>query len=297
MKTLLITGGTGFIGREVCRQALASGYRVRVLSRNPDKAKRLLPGVSTFSAIDQAFTEPVDILINLAGAPLISRWTARRKQVIFDSRVGLTEQLVVAACAGHSPRTVISGSAVGFYGPHGDVALDESSPGVDSFSHRLCAAWERAARPFGDQGARLVWLRTGVVIDRGGAILQRMLPPFRMGLGGRIGQGDQWMSWVSRSDLVSLIFYAIDHDSVEGPLNGTAPEPVSNRDFTNMLARELRLPSFMAVPAPMARLVFGEMADELLLVDQRVLPGRALSTGFRFGHMSLPQALRYSLSD
>lgn len=292
MKTLLITGGTGFIGRVVCRCAMEAGYRVRVLSRNPGEASRLLPGATAFSAIDQAFAEPADVLVNLAGEPLVGRWTDQRKQAFFDSRVALTEGLVAAAGnSGHWPQTVISGSAIGFYGSNGDTPLDESSPGVDCFSHRLCAAWERAAHPFADKGARLVLLRTGIVLDREGGALQRMLPPFRMGLGGRIGSGRQWMSWVTRSDLVSLILHAIDHDGVEGPLNGTAPEPVSNRDFTRALARQLHRPAFMSMPAPLVRLAFGEMADELLLASQKVLPGLALSTGFGFGQATLLQAL------
>ncbi len=297
MKTLLVTGGTGFIGREVCRHALAEGYRVRVLTRNPGAASTLLPGTTTVAAAAQAFEQPVDVVVNLAGEPLVGRWTARRKQRFHDSRVGLTESLVNAAeQSGHWPGVVVSGSAIGYYGPNGDQALVESSPAVDSFSHRLCSAWESAAEGFAAGGARLVLLRTGIVLDREGGALARMLPPFRLGLGGAIGSGRQWMSWIAREDLVSLIFHAIDNDRVSGPLNGTAPFPETNRDFTRTLARQLQRPTLLPMPAWAARLAFGEMADELLLASQKVLPAQAEQTGFGFRHPRLSSALAAMLA-
>lgn len=299
MKTLLITGGTGFIGRMLTQRALAAGYRVRVLSRDPDKARRQLPGISAFSDIGQAFAEPADVLVNLAGESLFARWTEARKKAFYDSRIGLTRQLVASAERhGRWPDTVISGSAVGFYGPdNGDARLTESSPGVDSFSHQLCHAWEQAASDFAREGSRLVLLRTGIVLDKEGGALRTMLLPFRLGLAGRIGSGRQWMSWISRTDHVSLMLYAMEHEQLEGPLNATAPEPVTNREFTQTLARQLRRPALIPLPAPVVRGVLGEMGDELLLASQRVVPAKALESGFRFEHPTLTQALRTALAD
>lgn len=298
MKTLLITGGTGFIGRVVCQRALAAGYRVTVLSRTPGEACRQLPGVTAFSDISQAFSEPVDVLVNLAGESLFTRWTASRKKAFYESRVELTRQLVASAeRSGFWPGIVISGSAVGFYGPdNGDKRLSESSPGVDSFSHQLCHAWEQAASGFAKRGARVVTLRTGIVLDEDGGALRTMLLPFRLGLAGRIGSGEQWMSWITRSDHVSMIFHAIEHEDLEGPLNATAPEPVTNKAFTQALARQLHRPAVVPLPAIMVRVILGEMGDELLLASQRVLPVKALDSGFQFEHPTLAQALSAVLS-
>ena len=299
MKNLLITGGTGFIGRMLTQRALAAGYRVRVLSRNPEKARRQLPGVSAFSDISQAFSEPTDVLVNLAGESLFARWSESRKKAFYDSRVGLTRQLVASAERhGLWPDTVISGSAVGFYGPdNGDARLTEDSPGVDSFSHQLCHAWEQAASGFARGGSRLVLLRTGIVLDKEGGALRTMLLPFRLGLAGRIGSGRQWMSWISRADHVNLMLYAMEHAHLEGPLNATAPEPATNHEFTQTLARQLRRPALIPLPAAVVRVALGEMGEELLLASQRVVPAKALDSGFRFEHPTLAQALSAALAD
>lgn len=298
MKSLLVTGGTGFIGRMLCQRALAAGYRVKVLSRNPGEASRQLPGITAFSKISQAFSEPVDVVVNLAGESLFTRWTTSRKKAFYESRVELTRQLVSSAKrTGLWPATVISGSAVGFYGPaNGDTRLSESSPGVDSFSHQLCNAWEQAALGFARQGTRVVLLRTGIVLDSQGGALRTMLLPFRLGLAGRIGSGEQWMSWITRADHVSMIFHVMGHETLEGPLNATAPEPVTNQQFTETLARQLHRPAVIPLPAGVVRLLMGEMGDELLLASQRVLPIKAVERGFQFEHPTLPQALRAVLA-
>lgn len=293
---ILITGGTGFIGRALCRSLLRQGHGLTVLSRQPAQRVRRLCGeavtpISGFDALSRQ--SPCDAVVNLAGEPIAAaRWSDARKKLLWDSRVRLTGDLVdFMADLDKPPSVLISGSAVGYYGDRGDTVLDEGSDAADDFSHRLCDAWEEAARRACDLGVRVCLLRTGLVVGRGGGFLQRMLPLFRLGLGGRIGSGRQWMSWIHLDDYIALTGHLLAGTHSSGVFNGTAPHPVTNLEFTATLARLLHRPAPLPVPAFLLGLTFGEMA-QLLLGGQRVVPARPLAEGFQFRHERLESALR-----
>ena len=299
MAHILITGGRGFIGQALCPALLAEAHSITVLTRDPEAAaRRLPPPVAYIDRLDAiADIPPVDVLINLAGEPLAGRrWNPQRKSLFLSSRVELTRHLASYFSRNTPPKVVVNGSAIGFYGPHGDEVLDESSDGVTSFSHQLCAEWEGQAMAFEDLGARVCCLRIGIVLGSGGGALSAMLPAFRAGLGGPMGSGRQWMSWVHRTDLVRLILHCLSCEEVRGPVNGTAPEPVTNREFSRTLGRVLHRPAVLPMPGFALRLLFGEMADELLLSGQRVAPAKALATGFEFQFPELEPALADVLS-
>lgn len=291
---VLITGGTGFIGRKLCEVLLGGGHNLTVLSRHPEtvaeRCGKQVKAIGQLSALtaDNAF----DGVINLAGEPIAdARWTDARKRQLWDSRVGVTEQLVDAiARAKVKPSVLVNGSAVGFYGDRGDVVLDERSDYSDEFSHRLCAAWEQAALRASEQGVRVCILRTGLVIGRNGGFLQRMLWPFKLGLGGRIGDGKQWMSWVHRADLIAMIQRLLDSPELSGVFNGTAPQPVTNEAFTRCLGKVLQRPAVIPVPAFVLKAALGELSG-LLLGGQRVVPRRFLEAGFEFKYKTLEHAL------
>ena len=294
--SVLVTGGSGFIGRHFCEQAVDKGWQVIVLTRDPKQAARRLPvSVRLICDLKQLTTCP-PVLVNLAGEPLVSgRWNDQRKQLFYRSRINTTLNLVEQFKAmGAAPRRVISGSAIGYYG-HGSDAMDENTHPVDGFSHQLCDAWEQAARQFEQLGSRVCLLRTGIVLGDEGA-LARMLPAFRMGLGGRLGSGRQWMSWIHIGDMVRLIFHCIKRTDLRLAVNAVAPYPVSNAEFTRLLAKVLKRPTLFPMPAVIARLVFGEMADELLLNGQKVLPMKAIESNFEFEYPELEGALRQLIS-
>ena len=297
---VLVTGGSGFIGQALCPTLLAAGFDLSVLTRDPRRAARVLPaGVRLLESLDALDgLPPVAALVNLAGEPLAGRrWTAARKAAFHHSRVDFTARLVDHfSRAGTAPATVINGSAIGYYGPHGAEPLDEDGAVVDSFSHRLCAAWEQQALRFEALGSRVCRLRIGVVLDQGGGALAALLPPFRLGLGGPIASGRQWMSWIHRADLVALIHHAIDREALTGAINATAPGAVTNREFAGTLGRVLRRPARITTPGWAMRLLFGEMADELLISGQRVYPARALASGFQFRYPHLAPALEAILT-
>ena len=291
---ILITGGTGFIGKELCKRLLQRGEAPTVLSRRPEtvgeRCGDQVAGLGSMAALTA--DDHFDAVINLAGEPIAdARWTERRKRLLWESRVTLTEQLVdYIARAQMKPQVLISGSAVGYYGDGGDRLLDEASAYTDDFSHRLCAAWEQAALEAGDQGVRVCILRTGLVVGKNGGFLQRMLPPFKMGLGGRLGDGRQWMSWVHRNDLIRMIEHLLDSPGSSGAYNGTAPHPVTNREFTRTLAKVLKRPALLPVPATVLKVALGELSV-LLLGGQRVVPKRFLEERFQFEVDTLEQAL------
>ncbi|QXP82709.1 TIGR01777 family oxidoreductase [Methylococcus sp. Mc7] len=296
---ILVTGGTGFIGKSLCRHLLERGHRLAVLSRQaPDAVRRLCgEAVTPVASIDSLSPQAgFDAVVNLAGEPIADkRWTEARKRLLWESRVGLTSELVdYIARAETKPQVLVNGSAVGYYGNRGDTLLDEESAGGDGFSHRLCAAWEEAASQAAGHGARVCVLRTGLVIGRHGGFLQRMLPLFGLGLGGRIGDGRQWMSWIHIDDHVAVTEYLIGNTRLEGAFNATAPNPVTNREFTECLASLLNRPAPLPVPAFTLRLALGEMA-ELLLGGQRVIPKRLQQEPFRFRYEHLEDALRHAL--
>ena len=291
----LITGGTGFIGTALCPELLRQGHQVTVLSRRPDAARVLLPaGVRAIG--DPAELDGADAIVNLAGASIVGgRWSAARKSLLLGSRLDTTRRLLTwIGQLQRPPAVLVSASAIGYYGPRGDEDLDEdAAPGVD-FAARLCRDWEDEALQAEALGIRVCRLRIGIVLGAGGGALSSMLPPFRLGLGGPMGSGRQWMSWVHRADLVALILWLAGNDAASGPYNGTAPQPLRNADFSRLLGRVLRRPAILATPAPALRLLLGEMAD-LLLGGQKVLPRRAQAQGFAFRYAEAEAALREAL--
>ena len=289
---VLVAGGTGFIGRPLSRALTAAGHRVIVVSREPGRA---LPGAVGWEQLAGAVGAS-DALVNLAGDPIAAgRWTAARKARIRDSRVGTTGRLVEAASgAARRPTVLVNASAVGYYGPHGDEVLDETAPPGTDFLARVCEAWEREALRAEALGIRVVRLRLGVVLAPDGGALGRMLPPFRAFVGGPLGSGRQWMSWIQRDDVIDLVLAVLEDERYRGPLNATAPRPVENRDFARALGRALGRPAWLAVPAPVLRLVLGELAD-MLLTGQRVVSLAAERLGYRWRHPDLPGALAASL--
>jgi uncharacterized protein (TIGR01777 family) len=296
---VLITGGTGFIGSALTGSLAQQGHQVTVLSRNPHTiARRCGPGVKELDSLKRIRPDDrYQIVVNLAGAPIFDAlWTEKRKKLIRDSRIGLTEQLVDSmARLTVKPELFISGSAVGYYGDQGDTVLTERSPALTDFSHRLCADWEAAAKKAESFGIRVCLIRTGLVIAEGGGLLQRMLLPFRLGLGGRLGSGKQWMSWIHRQDWIAIVHFMIANKAMAGPYNATAPNPVANDEFTRTLARCLNRPALLPVPASLLNRLPGGMS-QLLLGSQRVMPERLLAEGFRFQYPDLTSALNEALS-
>ncbi|MCK5918706.1 MAG: TIGR01777 family oxidoreductase [Cocleimonas sp.] len=299
-KHTLVTGGSGFIGSPLCKTLLEKGQQVTVLTRNPQKTEadfsRQL-GVLTehlaFISDLSDFNQPVDIIINLAGQGIMDkRWSESIKQQLLDSRLNTTQALVeyVKRCK-TKPELVISGSAIGYYGTqHGDTRLDETAQGDDSFASRLCVEWENKAKPLEGLGVRTCYLRTGIVLGEGGA-LAKMLPPFKLGLGGRIGNGQQWMSWIHITDLLNIIHFVCENKMVEGAINGTAPNPVRNDEFTKTLGKALKRPTIIPMPAMMLKLMLGEGAEELLLAGQCVVPKKMLDAEFVFKFPALEDAM------
>ncbi|WP_434212295.1 TIGR01777 family oxidoreductase [[Pseudomonas] boreopolis] len=289
---VLVTGGTGFIGRLLCARLHEAGHAVSVLTRAPARAQ--VPGARLVGALERA--EGVDAVVNLAGASLFDRrWTDAYKQVLRASRIDGTRRLVAwMARQPAPPRVLVSGSAIGWYGPRDDAPLDETAAPGEDFAAWLCRDWEAEAMRATALGVRTCLLRTGIVLDRGGGALEKMLPPFRFGLGGPMGDGRQWMSWIHREDLVRLAIWLIGQPGAQGAFNGTAPGPVANGVFARTLGTVLRRPARLRVPGFALRLALGEMAG-LLLSGQRVLPTRALDAGFAFLHPGLEGALRASL--
>lgn len=295
---VFITGGSGFIGRELCRALTERGDEPWVLTRNAASARKRLPaGVQCVEQLPAAEAGHWDAVVNLAGENLgDGRWTDARKRKFLDSRVQTTRALVRWATAqAQPPRTLISASAIGWYGPRGDEVLDESSQAGSGFQTELCQAWESEALAALPAGLRVCRLRIGVVLHPGGGALAQMLPPFRLGLGGRVGDGRQWMSWITRADLVRLMLWLLDTPTAAGVYNGTAPQPVRNAEFAAELAASLRRPAVLPMPAAALRLLLGEMA-ELVLTGQKVLPQRALEQGFVFESPELGAALRRLLA-
>ena len=272
---IAISGASGFIGRQLLKSLGQAGHSVRALSRHAPFAKSM---------------READVVVHLAGEPIAQRWTAQAKQRIRESRVAGTRKLVEAlATLSRRPEALICASAIGYYGSRGDEILTESSPPGSGFLPEVCVAWEREAQAAEALGIRVVRVRTGVVLAASGGALARMLPPFRMGVGGRLGNGRQWMSWIHLEDLVALFQLAVE-SQVRGPLNAVAPYPVTNSDFTRELARVLGRPAVFPVPEFALRLLFGEMA-EVLLASQRVAPSAAEAAGFRFRFPQLGPAL------
>ncbi|QEC49608.1 TIGR01777 family protein [Baekduia soli] len=296
-----LTGATGLIGTKLVRALRDRGDEVTVLSRSPERAKEKL-GVAAVAW--DLLTEPApaealrgrDAVVHLAGEPVAQRWNAKVKQAILESRETGTRHLVqgLAAVGAEGPRTLVSSSAVGYYGKRGGETLPESTPAGDDFLARVCVTWEREADAAGPLGVRVVKIRTGVVLDAGGGALKTMLPPFKLGVGGPVAGGRQYLPWIHVDDLVGLYLRALDDDGWQGAYNGSAPTPVTNKDFSRALGRALHRPAVAPVPGAALRLLYGDMA-EIVTEGQRAVPDRALAGGFAFAHPNLDEALADTL--
>jgi uncharacterized protein len=299
-QTVVISGASGMLGSAL-RAALLQRKRdlIQLVRGEPAGRAELHWDPSAPSPIAQpGALEGVDAAIHLSGANLAARrWTREYLREVIASRVDSTRALAVAlASLRRPPRSMLVASAVGIYGNRGDEVLDENSEPGSGLLADLCRSWEAAAATAEQAGIRVVHLRFGVVLDRHAGALAQLLPIFRMGLGGRLGSGDQWMSWISLRDLVATTLFVLDEPSFHGPVNLTSPEPVTNAQFTRALGRQLRKPAVFAVPRFALRIAFGRMADEALLSSTRALPRKLLDAGFKFTHTSIEDALAEATS-
>jgi uncharacterized protein (TIGR01777 family) len=295
---ILISGASGLIGRALVERLGSAGDTVRTLvRRKPEESKREIRWDPNAGVLDSSRLDGLDAVVHLAGKPIDSRWTEATKKAIRDSRVRGTKLLAeVVSRLPTRPKVFISASAVGFYGSRGDEVLDETSAPGTGFLADVCRQWEDAAAAARGAGIRTVQLRSGLVLSRKGGMLARVLSPFKMGAGGVVGTGRQWMSWISLDDATAAIQYAIGAAELSGPVNLTAPQPVSNAEFTRTLGKVLGRPTLVTLPAFAVRLLLGELGDELLLAGQKVLPRKLLAAGFRFAHLDIESALRWALT-
>jgi len=288
---VLISGGTGFVGQALCPWLSAAGHEVVVLTRH--SSPRLPRGVtSAVTRLDELDAGEFGGVINLAGAPIgDARWTDSRRKLLLDSRVDTTAGIVAwMERSKRRPRVLVSASAVGYYGEQGDRPVTEETAPTPGFTHDLCAAWEREAGKADAIGVRVCVMRIGVVLDRDGGALAKMLPAFRMGAGGRLGTGRHWFPWIHRADIVSICQWLLEREHARGAYNAGAPKPVTNAEFTRALGRAIGRPTVLPMPEAALRLLFGEMS-ELLLVSDRMVPKRLLDAGFAFRYPELEGAL------
>jgi hypothetical protein len=302
-----VTGATGLIGPPVVAALQDAGAQVSVLSRDPERAHKRLERDGKDAVEAHAWdlmSEPApaaalagaDAVVHLAGENIAQRWSAHAKQAIRESRVTGTRNLLAGIRqAERPPSALISSSGVGYYGAHGEEPLDEEAPAGRDFLAEVCVEWEAEAQKGQELGMRVVCVRTGVVLHRDGGALEKMLPPFRLGVGGPVAGGRQFISWVHRDDLVGIVVTAAGDERWSGPVNATAPTPVSNRDFSRALGRALKRPAFLPVPSVALQLLYGEMA-EIVTEGARVVPAKALVLGYEFAHPELDEALSSALA-
>ncbi len=297
---ILITGGTGFVGSRLSPRLVGEGHQVGILTRRRPNHPGLLPKVEyvegdpTLPGPWQKAVAEYDVLVNLAGASLFGRWTPELKRLIRESRI-LTTRYLVEAIPPNSGKVLFSTSAVGYYGFHEDEELDEFSPPGNDFLAMIGRDWESEAMRAQEKGVRVIVTRFGIVLGRGGGALQQMITPFRWFVGGPLGSGHQWLSWIHIDDLVEALIHLLGSPDSAGPFNLTSPHPVQNRDFAKTLGRVLRRPSWMPAPALMIRLALGEFGS-VILKGQRVIPRRLVESGFSFRYPELEQALRNLLT-
>jgi uncharacterized protein len=290
---IAISGSSGLVGSALVRALASRGNEVRRIVRGTPRSPTDIAWDVERGTIDRAKLEGVTAVINLAGENLAQRWTAATRRRIRESRVAGTAALARAlAEMSAKPRVLLSGSAIGIYGSRGDEILDETSAPGNDFLADVCKAWEGATAPASDAGIRVVLLRTGIVLSRDGGALTKMLLPFKLGLGGHFGSGRQWMSWIAIDDYPRVVTHLLGAEAVSGPVNVVSPNPVTNAEFSRVLARVLSRPSFIPVPKIALDLLFGEMAEDTVLASQRVVPRRLLETGFDFQQPTLESALR-----
>ncbi len=291
----LITGGTGFIGTKLCNELLKDSQSITVLTRKIQASfsDSKIKYIQNLNEVDFDF----DAIINLCGEPISCRWSATKKQKIFNSRINITKELSEKILAAKTPpKLFISGSAVGYYGTSATEIFDEKSSAnpQDLFSQKICQAWEEAAKPAA-QKTRLVLLRTGIVVGKNGGFLSKMLLPFKLGLGGKIATGNQYLSWIHLDDVIGIINHVINDQTIFGSLNLSAPNVATNEEFSKTLAKILHRPCLCSVPAFLLKLIYGEMAEELLLAGQKVLPKKISQAGYKFYYPQLEQALKQAV--
>jgi uncharacterized protein (TIGR01777 family) len=289
---ITITGATGFMGKPLVQELRRQGHTLHVLGRRPIEGMAFSPwNSSSTKPPPEESLATADAIVHLAGESVAKRWNPEVKKGIRDSRINGTRALVNAlSTQSKRPAVLVSGSAVGYYGDRGDEVLTESSTRGKGFLADVTAEWEAAADLAGSLGIRVVKLRTGIVLGKRGGALEQMLPPFKVGMGGRLGSGQQWMSWIHMRDIVGLILFAINESNVGGALNGTAPQPLRNSDFTAVLAKTLHRPAVATVPKFALQLMFGETAS-VLLGSARAIPKAAESAGYKFQFSELGAAL------
>jgi len=299
MAHYLLTGGTGLIGSALCRHLISANHNVTVLSRQASNVPRLCGSeVNAVSSLDEIEEQTqIDAVINLAGAPIADRhWITKRKVILEQSRIGTSSALIDWLKQRKTkPNCLISGSAVGWYGNTEDKVVTEDSSYHQEYTHQLCDAWEKQALQAQELGVRVCIIRTGLVLSAKGGFLKKMLLPFKIGLGGHLGDGKQYMSWIHIDDMVKLILFLIEQQETTGIFNGCSPSPVTNKTFSQTLAKQLNRPAFLPVPDWLLKSLLGEMSC-LLLEGQRVIPEKAQALGFKFDYTELNAALADILS-
>lgn len=286
-----IVGASGFIGRELARQATAAGWKVCGFSRSARGPAEGIPSWRPWAEVPDF--RGLDALVNLAGEPVNRRWTAERRKLFHDSRIGVTERIAAGLEILHvaeRPRVLVNASAVGIYGDRGDEILEEGSAPGSGYLADLCRDWEKAADAVAGLGLRVMKWRTGVVLGREGEAFKQMMIPFRLGVGGRLGSGTQWMPWIHVEDLAGSMLHGIGHATLSGPVNGSAPEPERNADFTRKLAKAVHRPAVLPVPPFALKLALGGFASAVLS-SQRAVPRALLESGFKFRYPTLEMAL------
>jgi len=291
---ILITGGTGFIGSALCSRLLdEKSNKIVVLSRHPEKVKSPIKAIADLNTLVDS--DIFDVVVNLAGEPIANKkWSKKQKHRIFNSRIDITEKLIsYFKKSAYKPKLLISGSAIGYYGiGKTDNVIEEKEYGDNSFSSELCRKWESVALKAEKLGIRTCLLRTGIVLGKNEGALSKMLLPFKMGFGGKLGNGQQWMPWIHIDDLVDIILYCIKHDDLKGAVNGTSPSPVTNQEFTEALGIILKRPTILPMPAIVVKLLMGQMGEELLLSGKKVMPQKVLDAGYTFEYKTLEEALK-----
>ena len=299
MANVLVTGGTGFIGSRVCSALHQQGDTVHVLSRNPERAQTKVESARAYyrwnpetEKLPSEATNGIASVVHLAGETIAGKWNDEKKRQIRDSRILSTRNLVESlAAADTKPNALVCASAIGYYGDSGDEHFTEVSPPGNDFLAKICQEWEAEAQKATDLGIRVVTVRIGLVLGLGGGLLAQVLPPFKFGVGGILGNGRQWMSWIHVDDVIGIILHALENNEIRGPLNATAPTPVRNTEFTKTLGTVLRRPTLFPVPTFGLKLMMGEFAD-FIVMSQKVLPEKTEVSGYEFRHRTLESALR-----
>ncbi|MFN2500886.1 MAG: TIGR01777 family oxidoreductase [Pyrinomonadaceae bacterium] len=294
---VLITGASGLIGKAVQSSFAEKGYEMLLASRSEPKNESYIQWDVENGFADPERLEGLDVVVHLAGENVSGfRWTEEKKKAIRDSRVAGTHSVVKAISnLKLRPKVFIAASAIGFYGERGDEEVTESSASGDNFLAEVARAWEAESRRAEDAGIRTVLLRTGIVLSKEGGALGTMLLPFKLGVGGVVGSGKQWMSWISLDDEIEIINFAIENENLRGSINAVSPNPVTNEEFTKVLGEVLYRPTFLPLPEFVVGMVFGEMGDALLLASTRVVPRRLLEVGFEFKHPHLKEAIQHAV--